>query len=128
LTFDISKAYLDYLGRRGEAMKNELEDAAWKHLVTGIDDVSIARHYAHLRAEYVENRTNESKIVHAADALDILLQVIEYRRRGYPASLLAGLWNETNKRLSRIDVASVRTIHAMTRKEERRLWSHRTIK
>ena len=120
LTFDISKEYLRYLGDKGEAVKNQLEEAASKHLVQGLSDDTLARAYAGLHAEYTKNKTIESRIVHAADALDILLQAIDYRHKGYPDSLLADLWNETSKRLSRSALPSVSKIHALLMNERKR--------
>jgi len=120
LTFDISKGYLQYLGQRGEAIKKELDQAAWKHLADGIEDLSLRRAYTRLQAEFVAEKTTESKIVHAADSLDVLLQVIEYRRRGYPEILLADLWNGTNTRLRKTSVPSVRKVHRMIVQEAKR--------
>lgn len=128
LTFDISKAYLDYLGDKGEAIKNQLEEAAWKHLVQGLNDPGLAQAYTGLQAEYAKNKTVESRIVHAADALDVLLQVIDYRRKGYPDSLLADLWSETSRRLSRSDLPSVSKVHALLVNERKRLRSQRSPK
>ena len=99
LTFDISKEYLEYLGPSGEAIKAELEHAAWKHITDGLKEPKLRRGYSHLQEEFDAEQTLESKIVHAADKLDIRLQVIQYRRKGYSASLLADLWDGTNKKL-----------------------------
>jgi putative hydrolase of HD superfamily len=110
LTFDISKSYLEYLGRRGEAIKRELEDAAWEHIIKSIQNASIRKNYARLESEFNAEETLESAIVHAADSLDILFQVIEYHRRGYPKAMLAGLWAGTNRRLTHVRLASVRQL------------------
>ena len=121
LTFDISKAYLEYLGKRGEKMKDEIERSAWRHLVKRMRDPRLTREYAHLYAEYAANKTVEAKIVHAADALDILLQVIDYRRKGYPESMLADLWNSTSAQLGKTKLPSVRKILRMIRREAKRV-------
>ena len=110
LTFDISKAYLQYLGRRGEEIKHELEDSAWSTLVEGLDDSELARKFTRIKAEYNANKSVESKIVHAADGLDILLQIISYHKRGYSKSSLADLWKGTETNLKRSQVPSARKL------------------
>jgi putative hydrolase of HD superfamily len=110
LTFDISKGYLSYLGKRGDDIKSELESSAWRHLADGLKDDELARNYTRLQSEFDASETLESRIVHAADGLDILLQVIEYRGRGYPESLLKELWNGTNAKLRQSKLPSVRRI------------------
>jgi putative hydrolase of HD superfamily len=120
LTFDISKGYLQYLGQRGRVIKKELDRSAWNHLADDIENPSLRREYTRLQAEFVAEKTIESKIVHAADSLDILLQVIEYRRRGYHEILLADLWDATNTRLGKVNIPSVREVQRMIVKEAKR--------
>ena len=112
LTFDISKSYLEYLGARGESIKSELEQAAWRHLIRG-EKSAIRKRYAQLQSEFKAEETIESKIVHAADRLDILLQVVEYRRRGYPKVVLADLWKSTSQKLQGSKLSSVRKLYNM---------------
>jgi putative hydrolase of HD superfamily len=106
LTFDISKAYLRYLGKRGEEVKRELEDSAWSTLVQDLKNLQLADEYARVQSDYNANSTFESKIVHAADGLDILLQVINFEQRGYVQSSLAELWKSTVAGLRRSEVPS----------------------
>jgi len=113
LTFDISKSYLEYLGMRGEAIKSELEQAAWKHLIEGIEKGAIRKRYAQLQSEFNAEETIESMIVHAADRLDILLQVVEYRRKGYPKAILADLWESTSQKLTGSKLSSVKKLYKM---------------
>ena len=113
LTFDISKSYLEYLGMRGEAIKRELEQAAWKHLIEGIEKGAIRKRYAQLQSEFNAEQTIESMIVHAADRLDLLLQIVEYRRRGYPKAILADLWKSTSQKLRGSKLSSVKTLYKM---------------
>ncbi len=120
LTFDISKEYLEYLGPSGEAIKAELEHAAWKHITDGLKEPKLRRRYSRLQREFHAGQTLESKIVRAADRLDILLQVIQYRRKGYPASLLADLWDGTNKKLHSSGIPSARKIQKILIQEGRR--------
>jgi 5'-deoxynucleotidase YfbR-like HD superfamily hydrolase len=107
LTFDISKEYLEYLGPKGKRIKAELEKAAWKHVAAGLKNPSLSRTYQKLQEEFESEKTFESKIVHAADALDILLEIVEYTRRGYPRSLFDDMWNQTVRRLRSSQVKSV---------------------
>jgi putative hydrolase of HD superfamily len=120
LTFDISKEYLEYLGPSGKAIKAELEHAAWKHITDDLKESKLRRSYSRLQREFDAGQTLESKIVRAADGLDILLQVIQYRRKGYPASLLADLWDGTNKKLRSSGIPSARKIQKILIQEGRR--------
>ena len=113
LTFDISKSYLEYLGMRGEVIKSELEQAAWKHLIEGIEKGAIRKRYAQLQSEFNAEQTIESMIVHAADRLDLLLQIVEYHRRGYPKAILADLWKSTSQKLRGSKLSSVKTLYKM---------------
>jgi putative hydrolase of HD superfamily len=121
LTFDISRAYLDYMGPRGERMKHEIERTAWRHLVNGIGDKKLARRYANVQREYVEDKTIEAKIVHAADSMDILLQVASYVRRGYPVAILSDLWRERISMVRASDVPSARAMLKRLIKENRKM-------
>jgi 5'-deoxynucleotidase YfbR-like HD superfamily hydrolase len=121
LTFDISKGYLKYLGKRGSAMKNEIETTAWKHLIKGMESYRLSRTYSKLQEEYMGNRTIEAQIVHAADNLDILLQITDLRRRGYPIRLMKDLWDQTLSRLQGRSVRSVRKLLKPIVEENRRL-------
>lgn len=107
LTFDISKSYLEYLGRRGEAIKRQLEQAAWNHMVGGVRSKSIRMKYGELQSEFNAQRSFEAQIVHAADKLDILFQIVTYVRRGYPKRMLSDLWISTNRSLANSRIHSV---------------------
>ena len=110
LTFDISKSYLEYLGRKGEVIKHEVEQAAWNHIIKKIENATIRTKYAKLQVEYDAEQTLESQIVHAADRLDILYQIVEYHRKGYPRGALADLWESTNRGLMLARLSSVRNV------------------
>jgi len=119
LTFDISKSYLEYLGKRGEAIKRQVELSAWKHIVESVRSKSIRAEYAKLQSEFNAEATLESEIVHAADKLDILFQIIAYLRKGYPKRMLSDLWTSTNRSLARFEIPSVNS----TRKIAVRLYN-----
>ena len=110
LTFDISKSYLEYLGQTGERIKREVERAAWDHILKSIGDRSIRSAYSRLVAEFNAGESTESQIVHGADKLDILFQIVSYRQKGYPRAMLADLWTNTHRALSRSKLASVREL------------------
>jgi putative hydrolases of HD superfamily len=128
LTFDISRAYLEYLGTRGEEMKREIERTAWEHLMKGVDDPELARKYESIQNQYVAGRTKEAMIVHAADSIDILLQVVNYERSGYPHALLSDFWDERVRTIKQSRVQSARTILEWIVREERRPLGTRKIK
>lgn len=121
LTFDISRAYLDYMGTKGNRMKREIERTAWEYLVKGIDNRKLAHMYSDAQREYVENKTREAKIVHAADNIDILLQIVSYRRRGYPESLMSDLWKERIRLARQSNMPSVRALLRLVANEKRKL-------
>jgi len=118
LTFDISKGYLSYLGRRGRLIKKEIEAAAWKQLTSGLES-NLSKHYLGLQKEYAENKTIEAQVVHAADSLDILLQITDLRRRGYPIKEVKDLWTETTKKIQRTRIHSARRVLRLIVKESR---------
>ena len=115
LTFDISKGYLEYLGKRGKQIKDEVEAAAWKHILQGLAEPKLRSTYASTQEEFDAEQSLESRIVHAADRLDIMLQVAEYTKRGYPRRLLASLWNSSDKELCGSWIESVRTLRKLIR-------------
>jgi 5'-deoxynucleotidase YfbR-like HD superfamily hydrolase len=120
-TFDISKAYLTYLGKRGGKVKSVIETSAWQYLVRGMKPIQLSNNYLKLQQEYGEGRTVESKIVHAADSLDILLQAVDLRRRGYPRSCLKDLWNQSIKTIQASHIHSASTILRMIIRSSREL-------
>jgi putative hydrolase of HD superfamily len=119
LTFDISKGYLEYLGQRGELIKKELGHSASKHIIGLLQNPTLRRQYSRLEKEFEAGTTFESRIVHSADKLDILLQVVEYCRKGYPEHLLADLWNGTSKQLRSCTVPSALRVQKMLARELR---------
>jgi putative hydrolase of HD superfamily len=121
LTFDINQAYLSHMGNRGQAIKREVEDKAWSHLLRQLGNSRLARGYTSLQREYEAAITKESKIVHAADSLDLLLQVLDYVHRGYPRRLVADLWQERRKMVSRCGVPSAKRVLALIAREYEKL-------
>jgi len=99
LTFDISKAYLRYLGRRGSQLKMRLERKAISRILSGLENERLVRTFRTTIEEYSSSKSLEARIVHSADALDLLLQIIEYERMGYSKTTLDPIWNETKSKL-----------------------------
>jgi len=108
LTFDISKAYLRYLGRTGAKVKARIERRAASHLLSGLQNSKLSRKFVRSLEEYSSAKSLESRIVHAADALDLLLQILEYQRMGYRKTTLEPIWRETRSKLKHcnLDVAN----------------------
>jgi len=100
LTFDISKAYLRYLGVRGSQLKRRLERRAISRILAGLGDQQLARIFNASVEEYSDAKSLEARIVRCADALDLLLQVIEYQRMGYSKATLDPIWKQTKSRLA----------------------------
>ena len=101
LTFDISKAYLRYLGRKGSRMKTRLEKKATSRILADLENNRLAREFRNSIEEYSSSKSLEARIVHCADALDLLLQVIEYERMGYSSATLDPIWKETRSKLTK---------------------------
>jgi putative hydrolase of HD superfamily len=101
LTFDISKAYLRYLGRKGSRLKTDLERKATSRILADLPSERLAQSFRAAIGEYTSSKSLEARIVHCADALDLLHQVIEYERMGYSKATLNPIWNETRSKLSR---------------------------
>lgn len=99
LTFDISKAYLRYLGRKGSVLKTRLERKAASRILSDLQNKQLARTFRTAIEAYSSSNTPEARIVHCADALDLLLQVIEYERMGYSKVTLDPIWKETRSKL-----------------------------
>ena len=105
MTFDISKAYLRYLGRRGEKVKRHLERKAISRILDDLNNGRLANTLRTTVEEYDSARSLEAKIVHCADAIDLLLQVIEYEKMGYPKTTLDPIWKETQSKLMKYKFA-----------------------
>jgi len=88
LTFDISKAYLQYLGKRGSRLKTTLERKAVSKILSGLQNEQLERNFKSSIEEYNASQSIEARIVHSADAVDLLLQILEYQRMGYSKATL----------------------------------------
>jgi 5'-deoxynucleotidase YfbR-like HD superfamily hydrolase len=105
LTFDISKAYLRYLGREGSQIKVRLEEKATSRVLADLQNDRLARTFTTTIEDYSSSNSLEARIVHCADALDLLLQVIEYEKMGYSKATLDPIWRETRSKLMKYRLA-----------------------
>jgi putative hydrolase of HD superfamily len=105
MTFDISKAYLRYLGRKGEKVKTRLERNAISRILADLNNRQFAETIKIVIEEYVSAKSLEATIVHCADAMDLLLQVIEYEKMGYSKTTLDPIWKETQSKLMKYKFA-----------------------
>lgn len=85
LTADFPNTALKYLD--SPEIKGKMEMKALADLV-GDEEV-----YLKLQREYNEKKTTESKLVHTADYLSMLLQALKYREQGNLSGGLEELWN-----------------------------------
>ena len=99
LTFDISKAYLRYLGRKGSRMKTGLEEKATSRVLADLQNDRLSDTFRTTIGDYTSSNSLEARIVRCADTLDLLLQVIEYERMGYSKATLDPIWRETRSKL-----------------------------
>mgnify|MGYP006269766317 CR=1 FL=1 len=101
ITFDISKEYLRYLGRKGSQLKTRRARKATSNILAGLQNKSLAWVLRTSLEEYRDSKSLEARIVHCADGLDLLLQVIEYEKMGYSKTTLDPIWKETRSKLAR---------------------------
>lgn len=106
LTFDINKQYLEYLGEEGKKLKELMEKKAFTTIASKLPVDGLLS----VIADYTDEKSLESRIVHWADGLDIMMQVVEYERIGYSPTALDDLWKTTNEKLSLSNMRFVREI------------------
>ncbi|MFN4133730.1 MAG: HD domain-containing protein, partial [Candidatus Hadarchaeales archaeon] len=82
LVADFPYTAVEFLG--GKEVKLKMEEKAAALL--------LPRPRLELWREYVENKTAEAKIVHAADYLSMLLQALKYAERGNVSREMRELW------------------------------------
>ena len=70
-------------------IKQRMESSAMHELLREIPE---SKKYLALWKEYGEKKTTESRLVHSADYLSMLVQAIKYRERGVRSKELAELW------------------------------------
>ncbi len=87
LTFDISKKYLEFMGKEGRVMKHELEASANAKLLSAMPR-RLKGEAEQLLREHELGTSREAMTVVAADKLDLLIQLNTYRNSGYSSATL----------------------------------------
>lgn len=94
LTFDISKKYLEFLGKeKGARSKQRFEEAASQKLLSELP-YRTKKEVLQILQEHKLGKTLEARIVTIADRLDLLLQLGAYRRSGYRDPKLSDMENK----------------------------------
>ncbi len=81
----------------GPSRKRRMERSALEELLKGKPEKA---RYLALWQEYNDKRTLESKLVHAADYLSMLVQATKYREQGVRSRELGDLWRAVTKDLA----------------------------
>lgn len=92
---DFPYTALKHLGSPGT--KQHMEQSALEELLEGIPKKA---NYLALWREYKDKRTPESRLVHAADYLSMLVQAIKYQEQGISSRELCELWRAVRKDLA----------------------------
>lgn len=87
---DLTPSSVELLG--GDENKRELEKKATKKLFGLLDKKKREKLFA-IYEQYINNETEEAKLLHQIDKLEMLLQVVEYQRAGYPKENLNEFWS-----------------------------------
>ena len=111
LTFDIDRRHVEEFGELGRRLKVKIEAKAIEKVLSELSPRKSSREYQKmLTKELLEGKTIESKIVNAADRLDLLLQTIDYEKVGYSKKVLESLWNDTESRLYALNLPAVSSL------------------
>ncbi len=87
---DLTPSSIELLG--GDKNKRELEKEATKKLFELIDEKKQKQLFA-IYEQYINNETEEAKLLHQIDKLEMLLQAVEYQKAGYPKEIFNEFWN-----------------------------------
>lgn len=87
LTFDISKRYLEFMGKRGQQIKREIDQSANSKLLSQLPP-RLKIDATNLLKEHEIGKTIEAQTVTAADRIDLLMQLYAYHRRGFRDKIL----------------------------------------
>jgi putative hydrolases of HD superfamily len=78
-------------------VKKKMENRAMHEL---LEEILGRERYLALWKEYGEKKTTESRLVHSADYLSMLVQAIKYRERGVHSKELGELWQAVKSDLA----------------------------
>ncbi len=87
---DLTPSSIELLG--GEENKKELEKEAIKKLFKLLDEKK-REELLEVYEQYISNETDEAKLLHQIDKLEMLLQAVEYQKAGYPKENLNEFWS-----------------------------------
>lgn len=87
---DLTPSSIELLG--GDENKRELEKKATKKIFELLDKKKREELFA-IYEQYINNETEEARLLHQIDKLEMLLQVVEYQRAGYPKEKLNEFWS-----------------------------------
>ena len=89
LLHDLSESKIgDYTpGQLDNETKKHLENDAFNEIIETLPE-KIKTQYMEIWNEYLENTTQESKIIHQIDKLEMTLQAKTYQNKGYPKEKL----------------------------------------
>jgi putative hydrolase of HD superfamily len=89
---DLTPSSTELLG--GNKNKKELEKKAIKKLFALLDEKK-REELLEIYEQYSNNETEEAKLLHQLDKLEMLLQAIEYQKAGFPKENLNEFWSAT---------------------------------
>ena len=87
---DLTPASIELLG--GNESKKKLEKEAITKLFDLLDEHKQKK-LLDIYEQYINNETEEAKLLHQTDKLEMLLQAVEYQKVGYPKENLNEFWN-----------------------------------
>lgn len=86
---DLTPASIELLG--GNETKKKLEKDAITKLFDLLDE-NKQKKLLDIYEQYINNETEEAKLLHQIDKLEMLLQAVEYQKAGYPKENLNEFW------------------------------------
>lgn len=92
VTGDFSKEMTEELGRQ---TKREIEKSIMKNIL--LKEMQNKKEYLDIWEEYDENETRESRLVHLADRISILIEAKELSKKGLHTEKLEDIWNTVRK-------------------------------
>jgi putative hydrolase of HD superfamily len=116
LTSDISKELFRRLDAGGK-LKDELEKRATSYVLRKLPPKPSQEYTDLLINELKRGKSLEARIVHAADQLDVLMQIIDYESMGYARSLFDDLWDEARMEVKK---AKLRLLDSLLEELEKR--------
>ncbi|MEM3737210.1 MAG: HD domain-containing protein [Candidatus Bathyarchaeia archaeon] len=105
---DIDKEAWSYLSPNSKT-KREVEKAVLADLFAEIP-AELRERYWEIWRQYREGDSVETKIVEAADKLEMAFQAYEYTQLGYPGRLTEDMWMDAEKKICSLELTSARKL------------------